>query len=70
MDSPISGAKKLSTPMFIVFVLSKVVLGIGIGVLLYAYLAPYGWWFLGVGLIFSLICLAVAVKKPEGRKVI
>jgi hypothetical protein len=62
MNNPIVEAKKLSTPMFIVFVLSKVVLGIGIGVLLYAYLAPYGWWFLGVGLIFSLICLGLILK--------
>lgn len=63
MASFIAGVKKLSSPVFIVFVFSKVLVGIGIGVLLARYLMPYGWWFLIVGVVFSLICGILAIRK-------
>jgi hypothetical protein len=49
--------------MFFVFVFSKVLVGIGIGVLLAQYLAFYGWAFLIVGVALSLVCLILASKK-------
>lgn len=63
MKSLIGGVKKLSTPMFVLFVLSKLFVGIGIGVLLVEYLGAYGWWFLIVGVIASIICAIAAAKK-------
>ncbi len=55
MASPIDGVKNFSAPMFVVFVLSKVLVGIGIGALLAVYLAPYGWPILVVGVAASAI---------------
>ena len=63
MASLIAGVKKLSSPMFVIFVFSKVLVGVGIGVLLVKYLAPYGWWFLIVGVVFSIICVILALRK-------
>ncbi|MFC1548822.1 hypothetical protein ACFL5E_02565 [Candidatus Omnitrophota bacterium] len=63
MASLIDGVKKFSGPMFIVFVLSKVLVGIGVGVLLAAYLIPYGWPILIVGIGVSAICLGLALKN-------
>ncbi len=55
--------KKFSAPMFIVFVLSKVLVGIGLGVLLVQYLAPYGWAILITGVVISFICILLALKQ-------
>ena len=63
MASLIEGVKKLSSPMFVVFVFSKVLVGIGIGVLLVAYLAPFGWLLLIVGVVSSIICAILAIKN-------
>lgn len=63
MVNLIAGVKKLSSPMFGVFVFSKVLVGIGIGVLLIKYLAPYGWWFLVTGVVLSLLCAVLALKN-------
>ena len=63
MANVIAAVKKLSPPMFFIFAFSKVLVGIGIGVLLAQQLAPYGWWFLIVGIILSIICVVLALKK-------
>lgn len=63
MANAIEGVKKLSTPVFIVFVFSKVLVGIGIGVLLAGYLAPYGYWLLIAGVALSVICAILALKN-------
>jgi len=63
MTSPIDGVKKFSGPMFVVFVLSKVLIGIGVGVLLAAYLIPYAWPILIVGVAVSAVCLGMALKN-------
>ena len=59
----IDGIKKLSSGMFFIFTFSKLLVGIGLGVLLVTYLAPYGWWFLIVGVVLSIICVVLATKK-------
>ncbi|MGB2706215.1 MAG: hypothetical protein WBC74_05125 [Candidatus Omnitrophota bacterium] len=63
MASLMEGVKKLSPPMFVVFVGSKILVGIGIGVLLVQCLAPYGWWFLIIGVILSAICVILALRN-------
>ena len=63
MASLIAGVKRLSSPIFVVFVLSKVLVGIGLGILLARYLTPYGWWFLIAGVVISIICAILALKK-------
>ncbi|MBN2190297.1 MAG: hypothetical protein JW728_03705 [Candidatus Aureabacteria bacterium] len=63
MADLIGGVKKLSSPMFVIFVVSKILVGAGLGILLVAYLASYGWWFLVTGIVLSLICLILAIKK-------
>jgi len=63
MTNLIEGVKKFSTPMFVLFVFSKVLVGIGLGVVLVQYLAPYGCWFLGVGVVLSVVCAVLAAKK-------
>lgn len=63
MATPIDGVKKFSGPMFIVFALSKVLVGIGLGVVLYSYLASYGWAILIVGIVVSAICGIIATQK-------
>ncbi|MDD5644096.1 MAG: hypothetical protein PHO00_01445 [bacterium] len=63
MADLIGGVKKLSSPMFIIFVVSKILVGVGLGILLVKYLVPYGWWFLVTGIVLSLICLILAIKK-------
>ena len=63
MVNVIEKVKKFSAPMFIVFVFSKVLVGIGIGVLLVQFLAPYGWPILITGVVVSLICVVLALKQ-------
>ena len=63
MKSLIGGVKKLSNTMFVVFTASKLLVGIGIGVLFAKSLALYGWWFLIVGIVLSIICAVLAYKK-------
>jgi len=50
----IDKVKALPTPMFILFVSSKVIGGIGIGVLLGQALHGLGWWILILGVILSI----------------
>ncbi len=63
MANLIAGVKKLSPAMFVIFVFSKILVGIGIGVLLVAYLAPFGWLLLIVGVVLSIICAILAIKN-------
>lgn len=63
MANLIERVQKFSAPMFIVFVFSKVLVGIGLGVLLVQYLAPYGWAILIAGVVISLICIVLALKQ-------
>jgi hypothetical protein len=62
MKDLIAGVKKFSVPMFIIFVFSKLLVGIGLGVLLAKALAPFGWWFLILGVVLSAICVMQALK--------
>jgi len=63
MADIIAGVKKFSPSMFFVFVFSKLLVGIGIGVLLAQQLASFGLWFLIVGVVLSIICLVAALKQ-------
>ena len=63
MPNLIAGVKKFSAPMFFIFAFSKVLVGVGLGVLLIQYFAPYGWLFLIAGVVLSLLCLIFALKK-------
>ena len=63
MANIIEGVKKLSSPVFIVFVASKILVGIGLGVLLVNYLASYGLLLLIVGVVLSAICAVLALKN-------
>lgn len=63
MANLVEGVKKLSFPMFFIFVVSKLFVGLGLGILLYKYLAPYGWPLLAIGAIASLVCVLLAAKK-------
>ncbi len=63
MANLIAGVKNLPASMFFVFVFSKVLVGIGLGILLIRYLAPYGWGILVVGVGLSLACVILALKK-------
>ncbi len=63
MANLIEGVKKFTGPMFVIFVFSKVLVGIGIGVLLAGYLAPYGWWFLIPGVVLSISCAFLALNN-------
>ena len=63
MVNLLNGVKKFSAPMFFTFVVSKVVLGIGLGVVLYQYLQPIGWLCLIVGIVVSVACVVLAAKN-------
>jgi hypothetical protein len=63
MAKLITQVKKFSEPMFVVFVFSKLLVGIGIGIIFAQALAPLGWPILAVGVILSLFCLTLALKK-------
>ncbi len=63
MGNWIDKVEHFSHPMFIMFVFSKIMVGIGIGVLLANYLLPYGWPILVVGMILSITCLGIAFKN-------
>jgi len=61
--SLIDKAKALPNPMFILFVVSKIIVGIGLGVLLAGLLKGLGAWILLLGIILSAIALAQILKK-------
>lgn len=61
--SLIDKAKTLPDPMFILFVISKVVVGMGLGVLLAGLLQGLGVWILLLGIILSAIALGQIMKK-------
>lgn len=46
---------KLSTPMLVLFVVSKIILGIGLGILLAGCMPGAGWWMLIAGIILSAV---------------
>ena len=62
MASLIDGVKKFNVPMFFIFVFSKLLVGLGIGILLASYLLPYGWPILILGIGLSIGCLGLAFK--------
>ena len=63
--SLIDGLKKLAPPMMVLFVVSKIILGVGIGMLISGYFLPgFGWWVFWGGVILSVI---PAVKVLAGR---
>ena len=55
------GVGKLSTPVLVLFVVSKIIVGIGIGILLANWLPGAGWW---------LVLLGVVLSIPPGIKVL
>lgn len=63
MASLIDGARKLPTPLFVTLVASKVVLGIGLGVVFYDYLQSIGMLCLIVGIVASIFCVFAASKR-------
>lgn len=63
MVSLINKVKQLSSPMFFIFVISKVLVGIGLGALLASFIGVYAWWILGIGVGLSLWCAISALKK-------
>ena len=63
MATLIDGARKLPTPLFVTLVASKVVLGIGLGVVFYDYLQSIGMLCLIVGIIASIACVVMAAQK-------
>ena len=63
MANLIKQVKKFSEPMFVVFVGSKVLVGIGIGAIFADVLRPLAWPILAIGVILSLICLTIAFNK-------
>ena len=46
---------KLSTPMLVLFVVSKIIFGIGLGILLAGCIPGAGWWLLVLGIILSAV---------------
>jgi len=61
----IEKVKGLSSPMFFLFVFSKLIIGIGIGVILAGYILPgSGWWIILGGVILSIM---PAVKAFAGK---
>jgi len=63
MANLIKQVKKFSEPMFVVFVFSKLLVGVGIGALFANVLRPLAWPILCIGVIASLLCLTIAIKK-------
>ena len=61
--SVIDKMKGLSPPMFVLFVSSKFVVGVGIGVLLARYLTGFGGWILLVGVALSIVVLVKALTQ-------
>lgn len=59
----INKLKRLSDKLLFLHFLAKLVLGIGIGVLLYQYLEGYGWWIVGLGLVMSFLGAWKAFQK-------
>ena len=56
------GIRKLPTPLLVLLVASKLVVGLGLGVLLAGVLAGCGLWILILGIVLSIIP-AVAVLR-------
>jgi mannose/fructose/N-acetylgalactosamine-specific phosphotransferase system component IIC len=61
----IKQVKKLETPMFILFVASKRIVGIGLGVLLAGVLQGTGWWILILGIVLSAVSAIKALSIKE-----
>ncbi len=61
--SLIEKAKALPERMFILFVVSKIIVGIGLGVLFAGALQGFGIWILLLGIILSAIALGKILKK-------
>jgi hypothetical protein len=61
--SLIDGAKKLSNFDFILFVVSKLILGIGLGILLAESLSGWGWWLVIIGIVISATEASKIIKN-------
>lgn len=46
---------KLSTPMLVLFVVSKIIFGMGLGILLAGCMPGAGWWLLILGIALSAV---------------
>ncbi len=59
--------KSLPNPMFVLFVSSKVIAGIGIGVLVSSCVKGFGWWILLLGIALSILpAIKVFSKENKG----
>ena len=61
--APIDKVRKFSNPMLILFVASKAVIGVGIGLILAQYIARFGLWILLIGIALSIPGWLEALKK-------
>lgn len=52
--SLVDKVKDLPNPILVLFIASKLVIGIGIGALLASCLAGLGWWFVIIGVLMSV----------------
>ncbi|MDD4956599.1 MAG: hypothetical protein PHH49_03825 [Candidatus Omnitrophica bacterium] len=68
MKGLVDKVKKLDTGFFVLFVISKVVLGAGLGLLLGAYLIEYGRWTVIMPLGIAVMLLGVILSAIPARK--
>jgi len=55
--------KGLDDPMFVLFVFSKVLGGVAIGILIAPYVGTVGWWVLAAAIIVAIPVLPKLFKK-------
>ena len=58
----VDGVRKLPTPLLALIIGSKLILGIGIGVLLAGFLVGWGWSLVIIGVILSIIPVVIAFR--------
>ena len=54
--------RKLPTPMIILHIASKVIIGIGLGAALAKWIGPYGWWLIVIGMVLSIPPIYLILK--------
>jgi hypothetical protein len=59
--SIVDGVRKLPTPLLAMIIGSKLIVGIGIGILLAGFLTGWGWPLVVIGVILSIIPLIRAL---------
>ena len=60
--SIVDGVRKLPTPLLSMIIGSKLILGIGIGILLAGFLVGWGWPLVVIGVVLSIVPLIVALR--------